>query len=128
MKKCVVDWREDRPDTHNDVELPVWLWMYDHMGNFMCCVSGLYLRSLLGKAEWFGRSPTSGHSAPLGLYDLCLRQGWGELISFTVRIGDRLYAHRQSWTKYILHLHDTSQMQTKVLVDICRIVVYNIVK
>ena len=31
-----MDWREDRPDTRNEDELPVWLWMCDHVGNFLC--------------------------------------------------------------------------------------------
>ena len=39
--KCVVDWREDRPDTRNDEELPVWLRMCDHVGNF-CVLRGCF--------------------------------------------------------------------------------------
>ena len=42
---------------------------------------GLFLRSLFREAEGFGRNPTSGYRAPLGRYDLCLRQGMGEFMS-----------------------------------------------
>lgn len=56
MVRYVVDRREDRPDTQNDDELPMWLRMCDHMGDFyVCpaykCVACSAKRKILGEVQ-----------------------------------------------------------------------------
>ena len=54
VAKCVVDWREDRLDTCNDEEMPMWLRMCDHMGNFYMEFCPVPVR-LENCGRWAGR-------------------------------------------------------------------------
>ena len=48
--RCVVAWREDKPDTRNDDELPMWLRICDHVGDF-CGFRPIMVR--LGRVQRF---------------------------------------------------------------------------